>query len=74
MNRFFVKGLWHLPVKSLRNVLQHRFDRVLRSDSRFRGVAFLDNLLVEIENEPDGGIREIVSHTLDSLAPSDNRF
>lgn len=34
--------------------------------------AFLDNLLVEIEDEFDGGIRDVVSHTRGLLTLSDN--
>ncbi|ELZ71346.1 hypothetical protein C458_01670 [Haloferax sp. ATCC BAA-644] len=74
MYRFFMQCLWNLPKVSFRDVLHCRFDCVLRSDSGFRGIAFLDDLLVEIEDELDRRIRDIGSHNCDSLALANSRF
>src|SRR5699024_301889 len=74
MNRLLMERERYLAEESFRDVLENGFDRVLRSDSWLRGVAFLNDLLVESKDLFDGGIHDVVSHALVSSVLGDNRF
>ena len=65
---------WYLAEEPFRDILESGFDRVFRSDSWFRGVTFLNDLLVESKDLFDGGIHDVVSHALVSSVLGDNRF